>query len=166
MLETATQSASFACKRDDHEHCIASALATAERLCAERGVRLTRLRRKVLELVWSNHRPVGAYELLEQLKSCGPAAPPTVYRALDFLQTQGLVHRLASLNAFIGCSHPQAEHTAQFLICRRCRNLAELADDGLSNAVAASARTVGFQAEEQMVEIVGLCEPCRRKGEG
>lgn len=161
MSGIAPNSGPFSCKRDSHDRCIAYALETAEKLCSERGVRLTILRRKVLELVWSNHRPVGAYELLEQLQANGSAAPPTVYRALDFLQAQGLVHRLASLNAFIGCSHPQAEHTAQFLICRSCRNLAELADDGLSKAVADSARSVGFQAEEQVVEIVGVCERCR-----
>ncbi|MBM4202103.1 MAG: hypothetical protein FJ189_12570, partial [Gammaproteobacteria bacterium] len=95
----------------DHDDCIHRALASAERLCAERGVRFTPVRRRVLELIWRSHEAVKAYDLLEQLKTFDPAAKPTtVYRALDFLREQGLIHRVESLNAFIGCSDVGHQH--------------------------------------------------------
>ncbi|MCK5914330.1 MAG: transcriptional repressor, partial [Desulfuromusa sp.] len=89
---------------EDHDHlsCIAAAMANAEQLCQHRGKRFTAIRRRVFELVWQQHKPIGAYEVLEKLQQDGRAAPPTVYRALDFLLELGLVHRIASLNAFVG----------------------------------------------------------------
>src|SRR5690606_23086983 len=89
------------------------------------------------------------------------AAPPTVYRALDFLLENGLVHRIASLNAFIGCSHPEHPHQGQFLICRSCHTAIELENAAVSDAIAAAAASVDFQAEAQTVEVVGICAPCR-----
>jgi zinc transport system ATP-binding protein len=105
-----------------------SALAEADALCTRQGLRLTALRRRVLELVWQSHKPLGAYDILAVLSEQDGrrAAPPTVYRALDFLLENGLVHRIASLNAFIGCSHPEHAHQGQFLICRECHVAIEL----------------------------------------
>src|SRR3546814_13619005 len=99
----------LACTPHDHDHCVSHALAEADSLCARQGVRLTALRKRVLELVWQSHKPLGAYDILAQLteQDGRRAAPPTVYRALDFLLENGLVHRIASLNAFIGCNHPE-----------------------------------------------------------
>ena len=95
----------------DHDHCIETALGDAESVCIERGVRLTVLRKRVLEIVWQSHRPLGAYAILDVLAADGRrAAPPTVYRALDFLQENGLVHRIASMNAFVGCPMPDRRH--------------------------------------------------------
>ncbi|MCF6178077.1 MAG: transcriptional repressor [Geopsychrobacter sp.] len=154
----------FECTPTDHQHCISSALARAESLCRQQQVRLTPMRRRVLELVWQHHRPVGAYALLEQLQQQGRAAPPTVYRALDFLQSQGLIHRLESLNAFIGCAQPHRPHQGQFLICQSCQSLAEITDDGIERAIDAGARTAGFTPSNQMVEIMGTCASCRQQG--
>lgn len=146
----------------DHGTCIAQAIETAEDLCRERGLRFTQLRRRVLELVWNSHRPVGAYDLLDSLNRNGKkAAPPTVYRALDFLIDAGLVHRLDSLNAFVGCSDPQHSHTAQFLICRECRSVAELDDPEINSVIETKASDLGFTAIHQMLEIEGLCSDCR-----
>jgi Fur family zinc uptake transcriptional regulator len=140
------------------------ALTKAEALCRQRGKRLTSLRRRVLELVWGNHQPVGAYALLERMRGeSGQVAPTTVYRALDFLQDQGLVHRLASLNAFIGCAFPGARHTGQFLICTSCRELAELDDNLITSTLNASAEASGFTVSRSMVEIMGLCPNCREQ---
>ncbi|MDO6806861.1 transcriptional repressor, partial [Wenyingzhuangia sp. 1_MG-2023] len=76
---------------------------------------------RVLELIWQSHKPVGAYELLPALANDGfNSAPPTVYRALDFLLDLGLVHRLHSLNAYVGCNHPGANHPVCFFICEHC----------------------------------------------
>ncbi|AIN61301.1 transcriptional repressor [Pseudomonas soli] len=149
----------------DHSHCVHSALAEADALCNRQGLRLTALRRRVLELVWQSHKPLGAYDILAVLSEQDGrrAAPPTVYRALDFLLENGLVHRIASLNAFIGCSHPEHAHQGQFLICRECHVAIELEQDSISDAIVSSANAVGFAVETQTVEVVGLCGNCRGK---
>lgn len=162
MAKTATEIPVFSTATHDHDQCVNLALQTAEELCRERGQRLTTLRRRVLELVWANHRPVGAYALLEMMRQeSGQVAPATVYRALDFLQEQGLVHRLASLNAFIGCAFPTAPHTGQFLICTSCQELAELDDQLVTAALNDSARASGFAISHTTVEVMGLCPHCR-----
>lgn len=148
----------------DHSHCVHDALATAERLCAESGARLTPLRRRVLELVWASHRPLGAYELLDQLTAEGhKPAPPTVYRALEFLLEQKLVHRIASRNAFLGCTHPGASHAGYFLLCDACGNAEEIADgSALARAVAVAAGAADFEVSSQTLELTGRCRRCRK----
>ena len=147
----------------DHEHCIAEALGAAESLCGERGARLTDIRRRVLELVWQSHAPVGAYELLEALRADGRGAqPPTVYRALEFLIEQGLVHRIESRNAFLGCPPTAAMPRSQFLICRGCGSVAELTDRAIATAIEAGARKQGFAAHRSTVEIEGQCASCQQ----
>ena len=146
----------------DHGQCAASALASAETLCAARGARLTAVRRKVLELVWQSHAPVGAYDLLARLnRGGGRVAPIAVYRALDFLMAQGLVHRIASLNAYIGCSHAGHDHAAQFLICKGCGSAAELESPALRRALAKAVAGRGFTIDHEIVEISGLCPHCK-----
>ncbi|MEX0975945.1 MAG: Fur family transcriptional regulator [Woeseia sp.] len=140
---------------------MATAVETAEAVCRERGLRFTGLRRRVLELVWSSHKPAGAYDILERLSMQGKrAAPPTVYRALEFLIEADLVHRLDSLNAFVGCPDPGSAHTGQFLICRQCRSVAELDDASINSLVEQKAADLGFTAVRQTVEIQGLCRDC------
>lgn len=148
----------------DHSHCVHDALATAERLCAGSGARLTPLRRRVLELVWNSHRPLGAYELLDRLTGEGhKPAPPTVYRALEFLLEQKLVHRIASRNAFIGCTHPGAAHAGYFLLCESCGNAEEIADvSALAKAVEKAAAVADFAVHSQTLELTGLCRHCRK----
>lgn len=149
----------------NHTRCVERAVGSAEEICAARGVRLTPLRQKVLELVWSGHRPISAYDILERLSDGGKrAAPPTVYRALDFLMGEGLVHRLESLNAYIGCSDPTTHHNGQFLICSTCRMVTELNDPSIREALAASARANGFLIASGMVEIMGACPQCQKRG--
>ncbi len=146
----------------DHNHCLEGALDRAAALCGERGVRLTPLRRRVLELVWGGHKPLGAYEILHILKAeRRGAAPPTVYRALEFLLSQGLVHRIESLNSFVGCPDPAAPHGGQFLICRSCGSAAELNDNGINEAIKKSAARAGFAVTRPMIEVLGLCPHCR-----
>ncbi|MBA1241604.1 MULTISPECIES: Fur family transcriptional regulator [Pseudomonas] len=147
----------------DHSHCVHSALTEADTLCAQKGLRLTALRRRVLELVWQSHKPLGAYDILGVLSEQDGrrAAPPTVYRALDFLLDNGLVHRIASLNAFMGCAHPEHAHQGQFLICRVCHVAVELEDAPISEAINHGAAGIGFAVEAQTVEVVGLCANCK-----
>jgi len=153
----------FARAGHDHDHCVVEALDRAQSLCAAHGARLTELRRAVLELVWRGHEPVGAYALLDALKQSHPnAAPPTIYRALEFLAAHGLIHRIESRNAFIGCDHPERPHAGQFLICARCSNAAEIDDPSVTRALSKSASDFGFAVTRQTVELSGLCPSCRR----
>lgn len=147
----------------DHNRCIASALDVAERVCDESGARLTDLRRRVLELVWSRHKPISAYEILDLLKADrSSAAPPTVYRALDFLLEQGLIHRIESLAAFIGCVNPEEDHRGGFFICSSCRAVDELRDcRPLRDAIRQEADERGFMVTASMIEVIGLCPTCR-----
>jgi Fur family zinc uptake transcriptional regulator len=153
----------LASRPHDHSRCVSHALAEAETLCARQGLRLTALRKRVLELVWQSHKPLGAYDILGVLseEDGRRAAPPTVYRALDFLLENGLVHRIASLNAFVGCNQPEHAHQGQFLICRHCHAAIELEQAAISQAIIASADEVGFSVESQTVEVVGLCAGCQ-----
>jgi Fur family zinc uptake transcriptional regulator len=148
----------------DHARCVSDALAQAVSLCERRGARLTELRRRVLELVWESHAPVGAYEILERLGlERRRAAPPTVYRALDFLSREGLIHRIDSLNAFVGCVEPGSAHRAFFLICRRCRDAVELRDQALEGSLERVATSAGFAVERATVELAGACARCREE---
>jgi len=152
----------FPHERHDHSACISSALAQARTICAEQGGRLTPQRQHVLELVWQEHKPVGAYELLERLREDGvKAAPPTVYRALEFLLAHGLIHRIESLNAYTGCTAPGTPHHGQFLVCSKCQHVAELDEPAIDHQLDKSARRHGFEIKRQTVEICGLCPRCR-----
>ena len=136
---------SFLGARHRHTRCVGRALSEAESVCRDRGARLTRLRRRVLELVWSGHTAVKAYDILAQLsRDEKPAKPPTVYRALEFLMAQGLVHRVDSLNAFVGCSLPSEPHNAQFMICDDCGEVSEMDQPAIRRAVSRGAADAGF----------------------
>jgi len=152
----------FPSREHDHASCIEQALADAAAICLSRRARLTPLRKRVLEIVWQSHRPLGAYDILEVLSRDGrTAAPPTVYRGLEFLLEHGLIHRIASLNAFVGCSRPGHAGAGQFLICEKCGTAAEVNDAGLEAAIGSTAESAGFSATEHTVEISGRCPHCR-----
>lgn len=145
----------------DHQGCIASAMAKAEQISKQRILRFTPLRRRVLELVWQSHRPIGAYELLGELKAEeGCPAPPTIYRALDFLLEQGFIHRINALNAFVGCPHAEHQHQGQMFICEICQNVTEVTDLQIESAVKAAAGAEGFSVNRQWLEVVGVCQNC------
>lgn len=139
------------------------ALEQAANLCHRRGVRLTEPRRRVLEIIWNSPTPLGAYAILDALRDDGrQGAPPTVYRALDFLLEQGLIHRLASLNVFTGCRQPDCHHSGQFLICRDCGQVDELSNTVVEDLLRAEASSREFELLSQMVEVLGRCPDCRR----
>lgn len=153
----------------DHDHatCIEAALEKAADVCDQRQVRLTPLRQRVLEIVWSGHKPIGAYDILGVLADeRGSAAPPTVYRALDFLLENGLVHRIESLNAFVGCTKPDRDHAWQFLICRACGRAVEISEGALEKAIASAAARAGFTIQRRTIELAGLCSACRDERQG
>ncbi|GIX31682.1 MAG: Fur family transcriptional regulator [Porticoccaceae bacterium] len=146
----------------DHRRCVGAALAEARHRCAAARARLTPIREAVLRLIWESHRPVGAYQILRELpRHLGRSVqPPTVYRAIDFLVELGLVHRIATLNAYLGCPFPGREHSELFLICNQCGATAEVGDEALNAALAETVRKAGFRHHSQRIEITGLCPAC------
>lgn len=161
--ETSPKDKPLACQHHNHSHCIADALAAARDLCASNGVRLTSQREKVLELIWQSHKPLGAYTLMDMLaETAGKrVAPPTVYRALDFLLEQRLIHRINSLNAYLGCPSPGVNHPSHFFICRACGIAVESGAENIADSLTDAAKNAGFSCESQSVEIVGLCPSCQ-----
>ncbi|HHQ69589.1 MAG TPA: transcriptional repressor [Halothiobacillaceae bacterium] len=146
----------------NHKACQTAALEQAEAICAAHGVRLTPTRRAVLEEIWSNHEATKAYDLINRLSTQGETVkPPTVYRALDFLLTHGLIHRIESLNAFIGCTHPQQPHKAILMICTECGDIDEIIDSQTHARLHELSQTYNFSLESEIVELRGLCADCR-----
>jgi Fur family transcriptional regulator, zinc uptake regulator len=147
----------------DHGRCAADALAHAERVCELRARKFTAVRRQVLEALLSSHKPLGAYEVIDQLaKSMSRPAPITVYRALDFLMDNGLVHRIESRNAFLACAHDHdSAAMVAFLICERCGSVGEIAAAPMAQSLSAAARATGFAARMSVVEIAGVCAHCQ-----
>ena len=146
-----------------------SALKRAEKLCAERGERLTPMRAQVLEILSDSQQPLGAYDLIEHISKSGGKrpAPITVYRALDFLLGQGLAHRIESRNAFVACDHAHGHaDVVVFLLCERCGAAVEASGDAIGERLAEVAAQAGFSARGQFVEIAGECAACRRATPG
>ena len=156
-----------------HVHDAAGFVAAVERVCRDRGLRLTPIRARVLTLIGEHGKPIKAYDLLDRLRTdkegdpdgAGAAAPPTVYRALDFLLANGFIHKLESVNAFVACHHPStAQHSVPFLICDRCHSAVELEDERIVAMLDEKARALGFVPQAQTLEVHGLCARCARAG--
>ena len=146
----------------DHSHCAGDSLARAEALMAERGARLTPVRKRVLEILLEAHKALGAYDVLQRLAAEGYGnQPPVVYRALDFLVEQGLAHRIQRLNAFTACMHAGEAHAPAFLICDRCATVAEAPVAPIRAALEEAAAEMGFAVDRVSLEATGLCPACR-----
>lgn len=145
----------------DHDHCVDSALARADALVKARGLRLTPVRRRVLEILLERHGAMGAYDVLERLAADGfGRQPPVAYRALDFLVDNGFAHRIRRLNAFAACTHPGQDHHAAFLICEGCDSVAEIAAEPMRAALEDGARAAGFTVNRTSLEATGRCARC------
>jgi Fur family zinc uptake transcriptional regulator len=147
----------------DHHRCSAEAMAVAEALCGERGNRLTPIRHDVLATLLASHQPLGAYEIMERLSPAGPRpAPITVYRALEFLRDNGLVHRIESRNAFVACVHTHAAgDLVVFLICEHCGAVGEASSREVAATLTTAARAAGFTPKSPVIEISGVCTHCK-----
>lgn len=145
---------------------LAHILDQAEMLCRKRGARLTSRRRTVLKLLCASSKPLSAYEILERMDAGKrKPAPPTVYRALDFLLEQGLAHKLESIHAFVGCAHPQHPHVGQFLICSGCGAVCEMENEALLKGLHSVEKATGFRTERPVVELLGTCSQCVEKNQ-
>jgi Fur family zinc uptake transcriptional regulator len=168
--KSADSGAVFPSPGHDHDRCSTDAMAVAEAVCAERGQRLTAIRRKVLAVLLGSHKPLGAYEIIEQLAPKGPGeagprpAPITAYRALEFLRENGLVHRIESRNAFIACVHNHIDgEFVVFLICENCGAVGEASSAEVAATLTTAARSAGFTPKSPVLEITGVCVHCRAK---
>lgn len=149
-----------------HTHSLEDNLSAAAQWCAKRGEKLTEQRREVLALLLSAPGSVKAYDLLAAIQKQKPtAAPPTVYRALDFLVAAGLAHKLESKNAFVACCDFEHPHHGVMLICNQCHTVKELTDPVLEARLAEDAKAWGFSVAPQDIEVKGLCANCRH-GDG
>lgn len=145
----------------DHAACVVDGLSAAEERCLSEGLRFTPVRRKVLEILLQEHRALGAYIILDRLRAEGfGSQPPIAYRALDFLVTNGLAHKIERLNAFIACAHPHEPHAPAFMICRLCDAVAEAQSVPARGAFGAAARAAGFRIERTVLEAEGVCPTC------
>ncbi len=149
----------------DHDRCSSDAMAVAEARCGERGQRLTPIRREVLGALLESHQPLGAYEIMERVSPAKPRpAPITVYRALEFLRENGLVHRIESRNAFVACVHTHgAGDLVVFLICERCGTVGEASSSEVAGTVRSAAAAAGFTPKSPVIEITGICTHCGKK---
>src|SRR5271155_3421606 len=146
----------------DHERCASAAIAHAEAQCTAREQRLPPMRREVLQALLASHKPLGAYEVIERLGHKNRPAPITIYRALDFLRENGLVHRIESRNAFLACAHDHDEAAmVAFLICERCGLVGEVPAAPIAQSLNTSARSTGFTPRMSIVEITGGCAHCQ-----
>ena len=148
---------------DKHAH-----PCTAETLCARRGLRLTRVRRLVLDFLLHARVPVKAYDILDALRRDAPKAltPASIYRALDFLLQEGLVHRVGTLNAYVACAETCSESCKQrhapvfMLVCPGCRKSREINDPDLYQTIFSTMQRQGFQLQGDTVELTGICPGC------
>ena len=146
---------------ENHKISINEALKKAENICNKKGVKLTKLRQKVLTLILRNHGYVKAYDLLNDLKkSDASAKPPTVYRSLDFLMEHGFIHKIQSLNAFVGCSHPDEHEDCYFLICKECKNIEECCSNKVKKVLTSTSGKNNFSPNQVTLEITGICQDC------
>lgn len=150
-------------KNHKHKQCINSALDRANKICQENGVRLTPIRKKVLELIWQSHKPIKAYDILAQLSSDEHIEkPPTVYRALDFLLENHLIHKIDSNNAFIGCEFEHHKNDSTFFICDVCDEVKEIHEPKLDKTLQETSNKQGFTPNQTSIEIHGVCASCTK----
>ncbi len=152
-------------EQHDHATCRQGGIALVEETCCAKGLQLTPVRRRVLEMLLEDHRAFGAYEILDRLRVEGLGSqPPVAYRALDFLVKNGFAHRIEHLNAFIACTHPGTDHSAVFLICRVCSSVAEALVEPAKGNLGRAAEEAGFLIERMVTEAQGICPNCRQDG--
>ena len=150
-------------QRHRHQQCIKNAIQRAERTCQVSGLRFTPIRRKVLELIWQSHKPIKAYELLAQLSSEQHVEkPPTVYRALDFLMENHLIHKIESSNAYIGCEIDHEKLDSKFFVCDQCDEVKELCEPKLDKILLDASKKQGFTPNQTSLEIHGTCARCAK----
>lgn len=140
----------------------ATLIGHAERVCRDRDLQFTPLRRRVFSEMAGADGALGAYDLVERLGKERRISPISVYRALEFLMEAGLIHRIAVRNTYLPCHHEHGENeTTVFLVCTQCGNVDELASSDVARDLAGTAAQVGFRPVSRTVELEGECQTCR-----
>lgn len=153
-------------EQHDHTKCVTSALHSAEQICAQNRLQLTPVRRRVLEILLADHRAHGAYDILSVLAGEGLGSqPPVAYRALDFLEKQGFIHKIERLNAWMACTNPDRNHNPAFMICTGCDAVAEVPTRPQQGPLGEAARKLGFEIGGTVIEAEGTCPACREQGQ-
>ncbi|WP_201533849.1 transcriptional repressor [Psychrobacter ciconiae] len=150
---------------------VAARISAAKVDCTRRGVRFTPLRQQIYQLILESTAPIGAYDLITQLQQlrCSTGAtnqtknvaPPTVYRSLEFLLAENLIHQLTSLNAYVPCCHPRDKHTAAFLICESCQRVQECSSLPVQEMMSFAKDDAGFLVARSVIELAGRCKDCQ-----
>lgn len=148
-------------KCDNHQECSSKAINEAKNICQEYGLRFTDSRKEVFEKIIANHAPTKAYDILDELqKDNKNVKAPIVYRALDFLMENGLIHRLHSFNSYVKCSHPKKHNHCYFMICNKCNSIEECCSLNLSKDIEKIGKSKQFKIENVAIEIEGTCFEC------
>ena len=159
MIDTYSGALPF--KKHDHDQCFKEIIESVEEYCKSNDLRLTPVRRKVLELLLQEHKALGAYDILDLLREAGfNSQPPVAYRALEFLVNYGFAHKIERLNAFVACSHPGKVHSPAFMICRKCDTVAETETAISKSSLLEIANLAGFKVEQTVLEAQGVCSFC------
>ena len=134
-------------------------------ICKSNNLGFTDIRKQVFEIIVKKNKPIKAYEILDEIRNISgkPSHPPTVYRAIDFLIENGFVHKLNSINSFVGCFHPKAHEECYFLICKKCNLYQECCDDSLKDRISKTAEHKNFLISNTTLEIEGHCLDCSQK---
>ncbi len=140
---------------------ISKLVKDVEAFCVERTIRFTEPRRHVLEIIAGAAKPLGAYDILAALgKYIENPKPPTAYRAIEFLEEHGFVHRIESLNAYVVCGTDHRHHGSQFLICDSCGKVAEAHLCEVPDDLLRQADKQGFRLNNWSAELHGTCGDC------
>jgi Fur family transcriptional regulator, zinc uptake regulator len=145
---------------------IERSLEVADEYCQARGERLTPIRRKVLGLLLASGRATKAYALLDQMRDMHPgSAPPTVYRALDFLLSADLIHRIETINAFAVCHDLTHCQHGILIVCQECGKVEELHEPRLRKTLMAQVKQSGYRLSGEEIELKGLCPECQARAD-
>ena len=145
----------------DRSEIIAQGLHEAETVCARHKVRLTKLRRAILEILFASETPLKAYDLIELMRDKGERlTPTTVYRTLDFLLQYRLAHRINFLNAYVPCTGSHDEHALLLFVCSECQQAEELDEPALYESMRARLDELGMTLRGNSIEIQGACRKC------
>lgn len=143
------------------------ALQQAKKICIDNGQNFTPIREAVLSILMDSGLPMSAYDILDKYRQdqSSGAQPPTIYRALAFLEENGLIHRMASTRQFVICDHigeHQAHDLTQFFICDKCGTVEEsIISHALWHEINDQAEKIHFLVKQPSLEIHGLCKTCQ-----
>lgn len=137
-------------------------LQNAKIYCEQNQFRFTESREAVLKIIAASKKPVGAYDILDKLQTKNKSAkPPTVYRAIDFWNEHGFIHKIESLNAFVTCHAGHNHNGSQFIVCSDCGQVEEVHLCHLPKDLQKKVNDAGFQMERWNTEIHGTCQHCQ-----